>query len=171
MKKERFEIKITISEKSQIFNDYNSDQLSNELSEYIYSQCKGTPVNKNININIFHKVELSNKEKERITDAIRSNFGVDIKETIMELKNEIIKELLLILAGTIILIISNKLNYINMNVIGEIVSIFACVIIWEAAYNSIFIDTNLRFKNKRLKRLVKSRINFIKIETMEKQIP
>lgn len=164
----RLEIKITLSKDSMIFNNYNSNQLSDELSNYIYSQCKGIPVSKNININIYHKLDLTKNEKESIIDAIRSNYGIDIKENILKLKNEIVKELVLIVAGSIFLIISNILKYINMNIISEIVSIFGWVIIWEVAYNIIFMDTKLRFENKRLKKLVESRIKFIKQETMDK---
>ena len=46
MKKEKLNINITLDKNTQIFNPYNKEQLSDELSNYIYSCCKGTPTKK-----------------------------------------------------------------------------------------------------------------------------
>ncbi|MBP3920344.1 MAG: hypothetical protein J6D28_02140 [Bacilli bacterium] len=163
---EKLDIKVTLNKESMLFNNYNSDQLSDELSNYIYSQCKGIPVNKKININIYHSHSLSTNEKECIVDAIRSNYGIDIKENTLKLKNELVKELILIIIGSLFLIVSNILAFLNIDIIEEIVSIFGWVVIWEVAYNIIFMDTKLRYENKRLKKIVKSKINFIKEKTI-----
>ena len=48
--KKRLEINIFIKNNTKIYNQYNENQLSDELSNYIYNQCKGTKVKTNINI-------------------------------------------------------------------------------------------------------------------------
>ena len=90
MNKKRLEIDITINEETNIFNEFNNEQLSEELSNYIYSNCKGNSIEKNITINIIHKHKLDEEEKQKIIDAIRSNFGIDIRENNIRLKYEII---------------------------------------------------------------------------------
>ena len=46
MKKQKLNINITINKETQLYNPYNKEQLSDELSNYIYSSCKGTPTKK-----------------------------------------------------------------------------------------------------------------------------
>lgn len=154
-------INITLTEETEIFNPFNNEQLSDGLSNYIYSQCKGTNAKNNIVINISHDFSLSNEEKKIIVDAIRANFGIDIKENILRLKYEFLIELILILCGSILLIIAKLFDKINSLLIGEIISIFGCVAIWEVAYNIIFTDIKTLIENKRLKKLTKAKINFI----------
>lgn len=160
--KKRIEIEITLNENTQIYNTFNNKQLSDKLSNYIYYQCKGAPTKSNINININHNFKMSDEEKIKIIDAIRSNYGIDIKENILTIKHEHIKELILLLLGSILLILSNIL--VNKNaLLGEIISIFGCVIIWEIAYNIVFIETTTRIQNQRLERLKKAKIVFKEI--------
>ncbi len=158
----KIEIPIVLTENTQIFNCFNNTQLSDELSNYIYSQCKGFPIGSNITLNIYHNCEIKEEEKKIIIDAIRSNYGIDIKENLLKLKYELLEEIILILIGSIFLIISRIFDKIDSLVLGEIISIFGCVIIWEVAYNIIFTDTKIRLENKRLKKLTVSKINFIK---------
>lgn len=160
--KKRLEIDITINKETKIFDDYNNKQLCNELSNYIYNQCKGSSTRTNININIYHDYEIENNEKTKIIDGIRSNYGIDIKENLLTIKYEHIKEMISLLLGIILIVISNILVDIKYPVLAEIVSIFGCVIIWEIAYNIFFIETSTRIENHRLERLKKSKITFIK---------
>jgi len=163
MNKEKLNINITIDKETQIFNPYNNEQLSDELSNYIYSCCKGTETNQNITINIIHNHKLEEKEKQKIIDGIRSNFGIDIKENILQFKYDLAIELLLILLGTILLILA-KLIKNDTYILQELISIFGCVMIWEAAYNFIFKDIKTSIENKRLKKLTKAKINFKQIK-------
>lgn len=160
--KKRIEIDITLSNKNEIFNPFNKDQLSDELSNYIYNQCKGKPIKNNISINIMHSFEIKNEEKKEIVDAIRSNFGIDIKENTLRLKYELLVEFILILIGSVLIITSNYFDNLHALILGEIISIFGCVIIWEVAYNLIFTDTKTLIENKRLKKLTKAKISFKK---------
>lgn len=161
--KKRLEIDITISKDCKIYNQYNEKQICDELSEYIYSQCKGKPI-KNITLNINHKFQMLNNEKLKLIDAIRENYGIDIKENLLKLRFEHIKEILLIIIGAILLLISNFFNYVDSPIISEIISIFGCVIIWETAYNVFFLETEIRIAIKRLKKLTNAKINFNEIE-------
>lgn len=160
--KNKLQINITIKNETEIFEQYNENQLSENFNNYIYNQCKGSKINTNMEINIYSK-KLTEIEKKKIINAIRSSFGLDIKENTIKLKYELITEFVLILLGTFLLTISRLFNELNSTLIGEIISIFGCVMIWEVAYNIIFTDTKARIKNKRLKKLTKAKIQFIDI--------
>lgn len=160
MKKEKLNIDITLEKNTQIFNPFNKEQLSNELSNYIYNCCKGTTIKKNIKINIIHNYEINEKEKQEIIDAIRSNFGIDIQENILQIQYEITIELLLIIIGTFLLIASKGFHILNTLIIDEVISIFGWVMIWEAAYHFLFVDIKKMIENKRLKKLTEAKINF-----------
>lgn len=161
--KKRLKINIEINEESKIYNEYNSTQLSDELNNYIYNQCKGTKVKTNINININHCNKLNDDEKEKIIDAIRSSYGLQIKENLLNLKDEHIKQLILILIGMIIIIISHLLLSYKLDLIADLTSILGYVLLWEIAYNIVFVETIKRNELRRLERLKKAKISFFKI--------
>lgn len=161
--KKRLEINIEINENSKIYNEYNSTQLSDELNNYIYNQCKGTKVKTNINININHCNKLNDDEKEKIIDAIRSSYGLQIKEGLLNIKNEHTKELHLILLGMLIIIISHLLLSYKLDLIADLTSILGYVLLWEIAYNIVFVETIKRNELRRLERLKKAKISFFKI--------
>ena len=161
--KKRLEINIEINEDSKIYNEYNSTQLSDELNNYIYNQCKGTKVKTNINININHCNKLNDDEKEKIIDAIRSSYGLQIKENLLNLKDEHIKQLILILIGMIIIIISHLLLSYKLDLIADLTSILGYVLLWEIAYNIVFVETIKRNELRRLERLKKAKITFFEI--------
>lgn len=160
MDKKRLEIDITLSKDTGIFNEFNSNQLSEDLSNYIYYSCKGYSIGKNITINIFHDYEISDKDKQKIIDAIRSNFGIDIRENNIKFRYEITTEIILVLIGSVFIVLSQIIDTLNTLLLDEIISIFGCMIIWEVAYNIIFNNTRMYIENRRLRKLTEARINF-----------
>lgn len=164
MRKEKININITLNKDTEIFNPYNKEQLSENLSNYIYNSCKGSSTNKNIKINILHSHNLNEEEKKEIIDAIRENFGTDIKENILNIRYELVLEIILIIIGTILLITSKLFHLLNTIVIDDVISIFGWVMIWEAAYHFLFVDIKKMIENKRLKKLTEAKINFKQIK-------
>jgi len=157
----KIEIDIIVDQNTPIYNKFNSNQLSDELSDYIYNQCKGLPTNSNITLKIISSFKITNEEKDKIVDCIRQNYGICIKENLIKLRFEHAKELLMLVTGIFLLIISSLFNSFISSIIGEIISIFGCVVIWEIAYNIFFIETEIRIKNKRFRKLTEAKIEFI----------
>ena len=162
--KETIKIEIELNEKSKIYNEFNSNQLSDELSNYIFNQCKGISNISDIELNINHNFKMTDDEQIKLVDAIRANYGIDVKENLIRIKQEHFKELLFLMLGILLLIFSNLFNYINASLVDEVISIFGCVTIWEVAYNIIFVETKIRLQNKRFKKLTEIKINFNEIK-------
>ena len=72
---DRSEIIIVINENSQLYNQFNNSQLSDELREYIYSQIKGIPLKSDIFMSIYHNYDMSDYEKKKLVKEIRESFG------------------------------------------------------------------------------------------------
>ena len=107
---------------------------------------------------------MTEEDQIKLVDAIRANYGIDVKENLIKIKQEHFKELLFLIFGILLLIFSNLFGYINAYLIDEVISIFGCVSVWEVAYNLIFTETKIRMENKRLKKLTEIKINFNEIK-------
>lgn len=162
--KENIKIEIELNEESKIYNEFNNNQLSDKLSNYIYNQCKGISNISDIELNINHSFKMTEEEQIKLIDAIRANYGIDVKENLIRIRQEHFKELLFLILGILLLIFSNLFNYINASLIDEVISIFGCVTVWEVAYNIIFVETKIRLQNKRFKKLTEIKINFNEIK-------
>ena len=86
-----------------------------------------------------------------------------IKENLLNLKDEHIKQLILILIGMIIIIISHLLLSYKLDLIADLTSILGYVLLWEIACNIVFVETIKRNELRRLERLKKAKITFFKI--------
>lgn len=153
------EIEIILNEESNIYNPYNNKQLANELHEYIYSQVKGIPLNTDIKIKIQHNFDLDDKEKDKLVDKIREDFGVDVQENLINLKIERIKQITFFLIGCILIFISKTFNN---EAIKEIMSIFGWIWLWEFGYSFCFNSIKTKIINKKYKNLIKAKIEFKK---------
>ena len=160
-KLKHIEINVTINNKNSIKNIFNQEKLSNELSDYIYSECFGTPLKKHITLNIESNLSFSEDEKAKIIDIIRSSFGHQIRENMIHLKYDKIRAIYLFLTGLLFLTLSKWISSGNEFLFSEVLLIIGWVAIWEATYNFIFEDNKRRIEIKRLKKLTKCKINFI----------
>ena len=161
MNNKEININITVDNLDDITNKFNNTTLSDELSDYIYNECKGNSLRENIKINIHTSKQFTDEEKEKIVDMIRSNYGIDIKENMLYIKYTNIKGLILFIVGIFLICIYNFLNNFELAWIPETILIISWVVIWEAVYNFIFLEVQKRIEIKRLKKLTNCKIDFI----------
>lgn len=153
-------IDIIVSDKEDLYNNFNSKKLSSELGSYIYNQSLGYSINEEFKINIKVTDILTDKEKNDIVDMIREYFGLSIKETLIYYKYNNFKKIVLFILGIILIYISHFVGTINDFLISEVFLIIGWVAIWEVFENILLVDSKKKFKLKRLKRLVKCKISF-----------
>ena len=55
--KETIKIEIELNEQTKIYNEFNNNQLSDNLSNFIYNQCKGISNKSNIELIINHNIK------------------------------------------------------------------------------------------------------------------
>lgn len=154
-------IDITLDNMDDASSIYNDDILNEELSDYILKQAMGIFPKQKVIIKIKPLFEINQSEKEKLVDMIRKNYGIDIRESLIRRKYELIKKIILMLVGTVFILVSELLESNCIMLMPEIFLIISWVAIYEAIYSFIFVDTKEMIKTKRLKKLTNCKIEFI----------
>ena len=159
IKKKEYIIHIDLEEKDALYDDYNWHILNDELARYINKQISKTKLDDKIILEIsagFMKQE----EKVKMRECIINHY----QDVIAEIKvyNRLLskKQYLLLFFGILGLIVSSMLDGITAKIIVEVLNIAGWVGVWEAIYSIIFTDSELKFKQKRAKQIIKSEIIF-----------
>lgn len=153
------EVKIYINNYEELFNVFDSNDISDDLALYIENRCTRVKNSKMV-IKFIYEYEIKNENKDKIIDALRSHFGLEIKYNMMENKKRNLVNLLIMLAGLLILLFKNILPLTTT--IFDIFDVFACFMIWESAYNLFFTDNESDIKIARAKKIINAKIVFIK---------
>ncbi len=152
------EIKVYISDYDSLFNIFDKNDISDELATYIENRCSRLK-NKEMVIKFVSSKTISDSDKDKLVDSLRSHFGLEIKYNLIESKRRNITNLVLMLVGLLILIFKNILPLLNT--LFDILDIFACFIIWESAYNLLFTDNESDINIRRAKNISNAKIEFI----------
>lgn len=154
------QIKIMITKDSPLYNQFNNSQLSDELSTYILEQYRGIPFKTDVVLNICPNYKMTKVDKKKLVNEIRENYGLDIRENLLMLQFQRLKELLILFIGLLLISISHLLvadYYYNLQ---QFLSIFGWVLVYECFSCFSFVNTKLRYQNKRYVKLIKSKIIF-----------
>ena len=155
-------IDITINDKEDFYNKFDNTKLSEELGNYIHNQSLAFSSKYNYTINIKTDFELSHNEEVKITDMIREFFGLTIKEYLIYNKSDNIKRVILTVLGILLICFSHFVEISNEFIISEVFLIIGWGAIWEVFDNMLLSNTKKNHNLASLKRLVKSKIVFIK---------
>ena len=152
------EIIININDEKDYKNKYNSNNLSAELSNYIYEECKGKPINNKVLIIIKSNYKINQEEKIDIINKIHNNYKIDLNEQLLMIKYSNIKNVAIFLLGVLFLYLYYfiKINF----VLSEMTLIVGWVAIWEAVYVWMFVRDKNNINIKRLKKLANCEIKF-----------
>ena len=152
------EVKVYINDYDSLFNVFDKNDISEELATYIENRCSRIK-NSEMVIKFISNKTISDKDKDKLVDALRSHFGLEIKYNLIESKRRNLTNLVLMLVGLLILIFKNILPLLDT--LFDILDIFACFIIWESAYNLLFTDNESDINIRRAKKISNSKIEFI----------
>lgn len=155
-------IDIVVKEKEDLYNNFNSNKLADDLGNYIYNQSLSYKIKEEIIIHIKTEFEFSEKEKNALVDMIREYFGLSIKETLIYYKYNNLKKILLFILGIILIYLSHFVSVMNDFLISEVFLIIGWVAVWEVFDNILLVETKKKFKLERFKKLVKCKIYFDK---------
>lgn len=153
------EVKIYITDTESLYNKFDESDISDELVTYIENRCSRVK-SKQMVIKIISKSEISDIEKDKIINAVRSHFGLEIKYGMINNKRRNTVNLIIMLIGLLILLFKNILPLTTT--IFDLLDVFACFMIWEAAYNLLFTDNEEDIKIARAKKIISAKIMFIK---------
>lgn len=153
-------IEINLNDKESYINKFNNNRISSELFEYILEEIKTINIKDKLEINIYtNSLDLTDKEKEKLACMIKDTYQEDFNDLIYIDNILTFKELIMLLIGVLIIIIYVLFN--DYQVISEIILIIGWLIIGEALERLFFSKTEAKYKIKRRKQIIKSKINFI----------
>ena len=78
-------VKINVDSIDDIFNKFDSNDISDDLAIYIENRCSRVK-KQEMQIDIITKEKLDSKDKEKVVIAIRSHFGLETKYSIEDIK-------------------------------------------------------------------------------------
>ena len=154
------QINITITKESKLYNQFNDSQLSSELSIYILEQFRGIPLKTEVILNICPNYKMTKSEKRKLVNEIRENYGLDIRENLLRLRFQRFKELLILFIGLLLVAIAHTLVADYFYNLQQVLYIFSWVLICECFSCFSFLNTKLKYQNKRYVKLIKSKIIF-----------
>lgn len=153
-------IDINLNSMDEATSKFNNNILNEDLENYIYKESINYG-KKNIIIRIKTSYPISEIDKNKLKKMIGDSFKNNIEENLLHIKKANIKRCILMIIGTIFVLASELINYSGILLIPEIFMIIGWVGIWEAVYSLFFEDTKMKIKNKRYKKIIKSKIEFI----------
>lgn len=136
-------INIELENYNTALNQFNKEILSDDLNNYILTNCYKPFLNKNITLNI--KGLTKKEEQEKLTNLIHNHY-----EQLYQIHKKITNfddyfRICLFLIGIIAILISEQF----VSFLEDIFEIAGWVVIWEAIYDVIFKEID-RQKKKRI---------------------
>lgn len=153
-------IDISLDNMDDAISEFNDNILSEKLESYIYKESINFNKN-NIVIRIKTLFDINKEEQNKLSNMIIDSFKVNIDENLLHMKKANIKRCILMIVGTIFVLASELTNFSGLLLIPEIFMIIGWVGIWEAVYSLLFEDTKMKLENKRYKKIIKSKIEFV----------
>lgn len=160
MKKISEVINITIKNIDDIYSQFNSKKLSDELGSYIYNQSLSINLKKQLVIKFCTDSAYSDEENNFIKRIVKQYFEGIINETKNYYKYNRIKKIFLFMLGIVLIFLSHFVNIKNEFIISEVLLIIGWVAIWEVFDNILLVESKKRFKIKKCKQLISSKILF-----------
>lgn len=146
-------INIELENFNKFFNEFNKEEINDELSKYIEKQTKFIKSEKII-INI--KGKYTGNQKKKLTNLIHKHYEKLDDVYIKVDKFDDLYRIMLIFMGAILVVISKFIEFF----ISEIILITGWVVVWESVYDFIFNRVKRKYKKKIYYSLANSQIKF-----------
>lgn len=153
-------ISIYVEEVDDFYNEFDADELtlSDDIVNFINNRVE-TISNKYGIVLEFDVPKMSSKEKEKIINIIRSNYGLTSSLKNKALQTIKYKSLVFFLIGIPFLLFSYSMS--DFGELGkEVLSIVGWVSIWEAISAMLFDNFKLRTSKLKVDRLFNAPIKF-----------
>ncbi len=157
-------IEVILKQKEDYQNKFHPQTLSSDLSNYIYEECIGKPLQNKVKLEIYPMFNMSSFEKEDLKSQISKNYQTMMEEEKLHLKYRSFWKTIIFFLGILLLLVYYLLEKIHGFIISEVIMILAWVMIWEPVYQSLFEDHKQKIKIQRYQKLSNCEIEFIEKE-------
>lgn len=137
---------------------YNGNVLSNEVSNYIESECLSSTKKEKIVIEVIANKEFVQEDKDDIERLIRNNYRERQVEKNIIRNYQVKQSFFLSLLGIVFIVVSNMFDN---SVLSELFLIVGWVSFGEVIYKILFENIKDKIKTERYKKLSRCGIEFI----------
>ena len=160
MKKQERTIDIDLSDLRLFYNNYNKNELSSTLINYIdYEVTKGNG-NEAITIHINTFFEVSDKQKENMKATIYHYYRYVIRDILHHQRYDDAKDIILGIVGVVVIVLADFSRILSTGFVTDLISIIGSFAILQALADIIFADASRRIKLKRTKELSNCKVDF-----------
>ena len=159
MKKTNYVV-VDINSKTELFNKFNKNQISDNLAQYIIINAKKELSIKNIKLVIRQNIPLTIQEQKNLIDAIREYFGLRVREKMMYLRINNTKQIVLSIVGILLIVLSEVLSISFEYLIPELLLIAGWITVWEVLDSILFVNSKIKIEKKIYKKLSSCEIDF-----------
>lgn len=154
-------IKVLIDNKDEFYNPRDPRRLTinKELIKYITDEAENIPNKYKINIE-FYSDDLSDEEKKKIIDMIKSYYGLKVYSCKSSIKQGVLKALLFSIFGAFFIACSHLNNNLLNFVYDEVIYVIGWVLLWEATDTLLFSNSKDKVRKKNYKQLYNADILF-----------
>ncbi len=147
-------IDIYINEKSDLIESYSANEVSSALIQYMISKVMVLKRKEEFNLNLY-----VTQATKGCTSLIKDGLKMEYNRSERIHNNITLKQLFLLLIGTIILLFSYI--FTDIEILREIIIIIGWVPIWEAVELELFNDSSESNKRRCIKKLLATEFNEI----------
>ena len=154
-------IKVLINDKEEFFNIRDPRQLTinKDLIEYITEEAENIPNKYKINIE-FYSDDLSDEEKKKIIEMIKSYYGLKIYSCKSSIKQGVLKAIMFSIFGAFFIACSHLNSSLFNFVYNEVIYVIGWVLLWEATDTFLFSNSKDKVRKKNYKQLYNADVLF-----------
>lgn len=156
----KLEIEVDLKNKSKFVSEYNDNTLDPHLRDYIINELVGYDLNTKVTINILAKYELTESDKEEYKKIFKKEFRECLSDLKEKRKHSNYKRIGLFFIGILCILVDYYFSKYFGDIIGEIITIFGWVALWELVYSILFTAVSRRRDIKRYEQILKAEIKF-----------
>lgn len=153
-------ISIYIEEIDDFYNEFDADELtlSDDIIKFINNRVENVANRYAITLE-FDSPVISTEEKDKLTNIIRSHYGLASSLRQKVLKTNQLKAFIFFIIGTLFLLLSySTTNYGSL--VKDILSIAGWVAVWETVSVLLFDAIKIRANKSTIDRLYNAKIEF-----------
>jgi len=160
MKKQGIIIEIDLNNLRLFYNDYNKNELSSTLINYIDYETTKTKGKEEISIKINTPFKVSDSQKETMKATIYRYYTYVIHDISLHQRYDDAKDVLLCIIGVLVIVLADFSRILNTGFVTDLISIIGSFAILQSLADIIFADASRRIKLRRTKQLSMCKVFF-----------
>jgi len=156
-----FLIEIDLDDVSTFYNEFNKDELSSHLINYIDQEVTKTKGRERVTIRINIFFDAPDEQKEHMKTTLERYFEHEIHDVMLHKSYDDMKDITLCIAGVAVVVLADLARNLNTGFVTDLLLVIGSFALLQALTDIIFADAARRIQLRRKKQLSASKIVFV----------